>query len=198
MTIIGVTGGIGAGKSTVSAILKEMGAEVIDADWLTRMVTQPGESAWKEIIACFGQDILLPDQTLDRKKLAGIVFNSEEKRKELEKIIHGRVIQEMKKRINDLSTSGYDGIVVLDVPIPVREGFLDIVDTVWVVVCPDEERIRRVMARSGIDQTDAERRIRSQLSQEEYIRLADAVIENHGDLASLRQKVLSLLQDAKA
>jgi len=198
MTIIGVTGGIGAGKSTVSAILKEMGAEVIDADYLARMVTQPEKPAWQEIVDYFGQEILLPDRTLDRRKLAGIVFNSEEKRKKLEEIIHGRVIQEMKKRIDDLRTAGYDGIVALDVPIPVKEGFLDIVDVVWVVVCPDEERIRRVMARSGIDRRDAENRIRSQLPQEEYKRLADVVIENQGDLASLKRKVISLLQNAKA
>ena len=124
MRIIGVTGGIGAGKSTVSAILKEMGAEVIDADQISRKVTQPGEPAWKEITGYFGQEILLPDKNLDRKKLARLVFNSEEKRRKLEKIIHARVIDEIKDRINTLRAEGYDGMVVLDVPIPVRNGFL--------------------------------------------------------------------------
>mgnify|MGYP000940173323 CR=1 FL=1 len=193
MKIIGVTGGIGAGKSTVSAILGELGAVVIDADQVAREVTRPGEPAWKEITDCFGHDILLPDQTLDRKKLAGIVFNSAEKRARLEEIIHARVIREIRNRIDALRAEGYDGIVVLDVPIPVKEGFLDIVDTVWVVVCPEEERIRRVMARSGMDRADAESRIRSQLSQEDYIRLADVVIENHGDLETLRGKITDLL-----
>lgn len=197
MKIIGVTGGIGAGKSTVSAMLKEMGAEIIDADYLSRKATQPGEPAWKEIIDHFGQEILLPDKTLDRKKLAGIVFNSEEKRRKLERIIHTRVIHEMKERIKELKEEGYDGIVVLDVPIPVREGFLDIVDAVWVVVCPDEERIRRVMVRSKVDREDAVNRIRSQLSQEDYIKLADVVIENDGDLVTLQKKVSGLLQDLK-
>ncbi|HOQ75094.1 MAG TPA: dephospho-CoA kinase [Thermoclostridium sp.] len=193
MQIIGVTGGIGAGKTTVSAILKEMGAEVIDADHISRKVTQPGEPAWKEIIDYFGQEVVLPDETIDRKKLASMVFNSEEKRRKLEAIIHARVIHEMEKRISTLREAGYDGIVVLDVPIPVRRGFLDIVDAVWVVVCPEEERIRRIMARSGMDRAEAESRIRSQLPQEEYIRLADAVIENNGDLETLRQKIAGLL-----
>lgn len=195
MKIIGVTGGIGAGKSTVSAILKEMGAEVIDADYLARKVTEPGEPAWKEIVDDFGKEILLPDGTLDRKKLAGIVFKSENKRRRLEAIIHSRVIQEMKERVSSLKAAGYNGAVVLDVPIPVREGFLDAADTIWVVVCPDEERIRRVMARSRMERADAVNRIRSQLSQEEYIRLADVVIENHGDFESLRKKVSGLFCD---
>lgn len=193
MKIIGVTGGMGAGKTTVSAILREMGAEVIDADLISRKITEPGEPAWQEIVDCFGRDILRPDMTIDRGKLAGIVFMSEDKRKKLEEIIHGRVIREIRERIRKLEAAGYDGIVVLDVPIPVREGFLDIADTVWVVICPEEERIRRVMKRSGMDRGDAIRRIRSQLSQEEYIRLADEVIENEGDLESLRRKVADLL-----
>lgn len=193
MKIIGVTGGIGAGKTTVSAILKEMGAEVIDADHISRIVTQPGEPAWKEIVEHFGEDVLLPDDTIDRKKLGHMVFNSEEKRRKLEKIIHNRVIHEMKERIKSLEEAGYDGIVVLDVPIPVREGFLDIADTVWVVVCPDEERIRRVMSRSKMERADAESRIRSQLPQEDYIKLADVVIDNHGDMETLKRKVSGLL-----
>ena len=193
MKIIGVTGGIGAGKTTVSSIMREMGAEVIDADIISREVTRPGEPAWKEIVDYFGEDVLLPDKTLNRKKLASIVFSCAEKRRKLEEIIHSRVTREIKERVERLRNSGYSGIVVLDVPIPVREGFLDTADTVWVVTSPEEERIRRVMKRSGIDREDALRRIRSQLSQEEYIRLADVVIENDGDMDSLRRKVSAIL-----
>ena len=191
MKIIGVTGGIGAGKTTVSAILKEMGAEVIDADHISRMVTQPGEPAWKEIVEHFGEDVLLPDDTIDRKKLGHMVFNSEEKRRKLEKIIHNRVIHEMKERIKSLEEAGYDGTVVLDVPIPVREGFLDIADTVWVVVCPDEERIRRVMTRSKWNGR-MQKAGSVTASQEDYIKLADVVIENHGDLNPEAESVRSV------
>ena len=187
-----MTGGIGAGKSTVwypegnGCRSYRCGPNIKKGDTTRRAGLEGNHRLFRTgKFSC-------PIKTLTGK-LARLVFNSEEKRRKLEKIIHARVIDEIKDRINTLRAEGYDGMVVLDVPIPVRNGFLDIVDTVWVVVCPDEERIRRVMARSGMDRADAESRIRSQLPQEDYIRLADVVIENHGDLETLRHKVAGLL-----
>lgn len=192
MKIIGVTGGLGAGKSSVSGILRELGAVVIDADLISREATEPGKPAWKEIVEGFGKEILLPDKTLNRKELARIVFRSEGKRLQLERIIHDRVTLEMRKKIRALEDAGFDGVVVLDVPIPVQGGFVDVADSIWVVTCREDERIKRVMQRSGMDYADARNRINAQLPQSDYIRLADVVIENERGLDELKQKVEKL------
>lgn len=195
MRIIGVTGGIGAGKTTVSEILKELGAVVIDADKISREVVEPREPAWNEIRKIFGPDVFNNDETLDRKKLARIVFSSGEKKLALERIIHKEVVAKIEEMLKSLDDSGYDGVVVLDVPIPVKRGFLDIVDRVWVVSSNDETRIERVMKRSGISREDALKRINSQLSQEEYKKLAHEIIENNGNLDELRKKVAALYNE---
>ncbi len=194
MMIIGVTGGIGAGKSSVSKILQDFGAIVIDADQISRSVVQPHKPAWMEIKKSFGDSVFNIDDTLDRSKLAKIVFSSEEKKLELERIIHKEVVNEIEENVKSLIASAYDGIVVLDVPIPVKRGFLDIVDRVWVVTSHDELRIKRVMERSGISREDAENRINSQLTQEEYKELAHEVIENNGSLGELKRKVKGLYE----
>ncbi|MGI6084634.1 MAG: dephospho-CoA kinase [Acetivibrionales bacterium] len=192
MRIIGVTGGIGAGKSSVSAILEELGAIVIDADLISKNVVEPGKPAWLKIKENFGEEVFKKDNTLDRKKLADIVFVSEEKRLLLEKIIHEEVIAVIKEKLAIMQEYGYNGIVVLDVPIPVKEGFLNTVDRVWVVVSDDEIRLNRVTARGGISREDAEKRINAQLTQKEYIELAHDVIDNNGSLEELSEKVKAL------
>lgn len=192
MKIIGVTGGIGAGKSSVSAIMEELGAIVIDADLISKQVVEPGKPAWLEIKEAFGEDFIRRDKTLDRKKIAKEVFASKEKKLLLEKIIHREVIAVIKEKLATMQEYGYNGIVVMDVPIPVKEGFLETVDRVWVVVSDDEIRLNRVMARGGISRDDAENRIKSQLTQEEYKALAHVVIENNGSIEELREKVQAL------
>lgn len=193
MTIIGVTGGIGAGKSSVSAVLKKMGARVIDADFISHEAEKPGGGAYGQIVEEFGHEIFNPDSSLDRKRLADIVFNHPEKRIKLEKIVHTQVVQEIMRQIDALKHKGYNGLVVLDVPIPVKHGFLDMADRVWVVDADDETRIKRVMERSGINAEDARLRIHSQLSREEYISLADEVIENNGSFEELEEKIRGLV-----
>jgi len=192
MLIIGVTGGIGAGKSSVSAILKELGAIVLDADLISRQVAEPYKPAWLEIKKSFGDDFIRDDNTLDRKKLADEVFSSKEKRLLLERIIHKEVIAVIKEKLAALKENGYTGTVVLDVPIPVREGFLDTVDRVWVVVSDDEIRINRLMKRSNMSRQEAVARMSSQMSQDEYIALAHEVIENNGGREELEKKVMNL------
>lgn len=190
--IIGVTGGIGAGKSSVSNILRSMGALVIDADKISRHVVEPNQVAWLKIKQAFGSDVFREDNTLDRKKLAGIVFVSKEKKLLLESIIHTEVVSIIKERIDSLQKQDYNGMIVLDVPIPVENGFLDTVDRVWVVVSDDELRIKRIINRGGISREDAENRIKSQLTQDEYKELAHDIIENNGSLDELREKVEAL------
>ncbi|HHY63823.1 MAG TPA: dephospho-CoA kinase [Clostridiaceae bacterium] len=192
MIVIGVTGGIGAGKTTVSGILKELGAVVLDADRISKEVTEPHKPAWAEIRKVFGPGVFKGDGTLDRQKLARIVFSSEEKKQELERIIHKEVISVIDETIRSMRASGFDGVLVLDVPIPVKRGFLDNVDRVWVVTSDDETRIRRVMERSGISREDAIKRINSQLTQDEYKKLAHETIENNGSPEELKEKVKTL------
>ena len=194
MTIIGVTGGIGAGKSSVSFILHELGAKVIDADQLSREVVEPGKPAWHQIVTSFGIEVLQPDKSLNRKLLAQKVFHSEALRLKLEAIIHAQVIQCMKEDLSAFKDQGYEGIVVLDVPIPVEHGFLDTVDQVWVVSAREETRIQRVMARSGLTYDEAKSRIDAQLKQEEYQKLAHRIIENDGTLEELKGTVEEMVK----
>ncbi len=192
MRIIGITGGIGAGKSSVSAILEELGAIVIDADLISKQVVEPGEPAWLEIKEIFGEDFIKEDNTLDRKKLADEVFVSKEKKLLLEKIIHREVMAVIKVELNTMQEYGYNGIVVLDVPIPVKEGFLDTADRVWVVVSNDETRINRLAKRSNMSREDVEARMLSQLTQDEYMALAHEVIKNDGSKEELKKNVTDL------
>jgi dephospho-CoA kinase len=193
MKIIGVTGGIGSGKSTVSSFLKEMGAVVIDADLLSHKVTKAGNPAHRKIVEVFGQKILDSSKEINRKKIAEIVFNDKSLLKKLENIVHAEVTKCIRKTLTELKKQGYKGLVVLDVPIPVKNGFLDTVDTVWVVWSPEETRIKRVMKRSGLSREEAVKRINSQFSQDEYIRLADVVIYNDQSLEELKSKVKNLV-----
>lgn len=192
MIKIGVTGGIGTGKSTVSAILEELGAILLDADMISRQVVEPNERAYLEVVKTFGEKVLNKDKTLDRKKLAEIVFTSDDKRKLLEDIIHKEVIRVIKEKITLYHEYGYNGTIVLDVPIPVEDGFLDTVDKVWVVVSDNKIRLSRIIKRGGITAEDAQNRINSQLSQDNYMKLADVVIENNGNFIQLREKVKNI------
>ncbi|NLM75647.1 MAG: dephospho-CoA kinase [Clostridiaceae bacterium] len=194
MKIIGVTGGIGAGKTLVSSILKELGAVVIDADKLSREAVEKGKPAYRKIIEVFGSDILDSNRYIDRKKLGRIVFNNPALRRKLEEIVHEEVVNCIFKKLDELKQGGYKGLVVLDVPIPVEHGFLDVADQVWVVTAKEETRIKRVQERSGLSREETIRRMKSQLPQEDYIALADVVIENEGSIENLKKKVTDLLK----
>lgn len=197
MKIIGVTGGIGAGKSSVSAILKKLGVKVIDADQLSREVVEVNKPAYKKIVEEFGVSILNSNKSIDRKKLAAIVFNEPEKRHKLEKIVHSEVIRAIMDEVDYLKRTNFDGIIALDVPIPVKHGFLDLADRVWVVTAPEKTRIKRVQLRSGLSEDEVLERISSQISQQDYINLADNIIDNGGSLEELEKQVTNLLAQFK-
>ncbi|ABN52119.1 MAG TPA: dephospho-CoA kinase [Hungateiclostridium thermocellum] len=187
MRTIGVTGGIGSGKSTVSKILADLGAQIIDADVIARDVILKGHEAYQEIVDYFGSQILLPDGEIDRKKLAGEVFNNKDKLEILNGITHKHVAQIIIERHEILKKTGKT--IVIDAPIPIKHGFLDIVDEVWVVVADRETRIKRVMKRSGFSYEQVLERINAQLSDEYYCSLADVIIENGGTCEELRRIV---------
>jgi len=192
LKIIGVTGGIGSGKSTVARILRDLGAKIIDADKIAREVTAKGEPALAELVDYFGQEILDKDGELNRKYLANIVFNDKKKLEKLNEITHKYIIKKIINKVNKLKEEGKHDLIVLDVPIPVEHGFLDIAEEVWVVKSDKETRIRRIMERSKISYEEALKRIEAQISDDEYFKIATLIIENNGTLEELENTVAKL------
>jgi dephospho-CoA kinase len=191
--LIGLTGGIASGKSTVAMILKQLGAAVINADDLSREVVQPGKEAWKEIVEMFGSDILQPDKTLDRKKLRTMVFDDPEKRKKLEAIIHPKVRALAEKRIRELAATGRS-VVVYEVPLLFEGQLHHWLRPVILVACDVETQRQRLRNRDHLTNTEAQQHIDAQMSLEEKRKLADYVIENNGNLEELEQQVKSVLE----
>lgn len=186
--VLGVTGGIGSGKSTVSHILEELGAVIIDADVISRQVVMPGEKALERLTEEFGKDILDDWGQLRRKMLADEVFTDNEKLRILNSIVHKYVAQRIKDNVEE-QLSKKTGVIVIDAPIPIKVGFLDLCDQVWTVSVSMELRIERVMKRNGMTYEEAVSRINSQISDEEYIRIADTVIYNDKDIFNLKKEV---------
>lgn len=196
MLLVGLTGGIGSGKSTVAAMLLERGAEVIDADEISREIVEPGEPAWGKIVEHFGDEILREDARLDRDKLAAIVFADEAQRRVLNEITHPRVMDEMAQRMAALADT--DAIVVCDVPLLTERGSQNLFPFIIVVEASEEIRIERLMTSRGYTREQAAERIRAQASSDERRAIADVVIENDGDLAALTAQVDALWQTLTA
>ncbi|MBP3391315.1 MAG: dephospho-CoA kinase [Clostridia bacterium] len=190
MKILGVTGGSGTGKTVVCRILKEQGGKIIDADVVSKKMQQKDGPAYHEIVAYFGPGIVGADGELDRKALGAIVFNDRGKMQVLNSIVHKYVSAEMKRRVEGYREQGDIPFVVLDVPIPIEDGFFDTCNTVWAVVANDDLRISRLMKRMMISEAEAVKRIAAQMSNREYSDLADCVIENEGDVEELKKLVL--------
>lgn len=190
MLIVGLTGGIATGKSTVARRLKELGAEVIDADRIAREVVEPGTPALEEIRVRFGQEVIGPDGRLDRPRLGEIIFRDEKARKDLEAIIHPRVQSEMRSTIERLKEERDTCVIVCDIPLLFETGAgLQWVDRTLVVYAPKEVQRERLIQRNGFDPIEADRRIAAQMPTDEKARRADDVIDNSGDLESTMQQV---------
>ena len=197
MHLVGLTGGIASGKSTVAAILGRLGASIINADTLSRQVVQPGEEAWKEIVDAFGPDILQEDQTLDRRKLRKIVFDKPEARKRLEAIIHPRVRALAEAKIRELTESG-SSVIVYEVPL-LFEGQIHLwLRPVILVACDVKKQKQRLKSRDHVTDTEAQQQIDTQMNLEEKRKLADYVIENNGSLEELERQVKAVLEKIKA
>ena len=197
MKLLGLTGGIASGKSTVAAILRRLGAAIINADELSREVVQPGQDAWKEIITTFGPDIVQGDQTLDRRKLRKIVFDNPEARKKLEAIIHPRVRALAERRISELATAGHS-IIVYEVPL-LFEGQIHLwLRPVILVACEIETQKNRLVERDHLTEIEAQQHVDAQMSLEEKRQLADYVIENDGNLKDLEKQVRAVLHKIQA
>lgn len=196
MRVIGLTGGIASGKSTVSAILRNEGAYIIDTDKIAHDITLPNQPAWHEIIEHFGKGILLSDGTVDRRKLGQIVFNDAKKRASLEKITHPKIKSKVISEIEAARLRAHS-LVVLDVPLMFEVGWNDMADEIWVVYVDEQIQLSRLMARNNLSRQDALDRIAAQLSLTDKIRLADVVINNNGSIESTQAQVIEALHQVK-
>ena len=192
MKIIGLTGGIGTGKSTVSAYLAQKGCKIIDADLISHQMTEAGSPCLAEIRDAFGEDVFLRDGNLDRKKVGRLVFADATKKKTLEQIITRRVIEKTLRILQDCRAQQED-LVVLDAPLLFECGMQRYTDETWLVVCRTETRLRRIAARDGLAEEDIQKRIANQMSTEQKEKLADYIINNSRDLAWLYAQIDTLL-----
>ena len=197
MKLVGLTGGIASGKSTVAKILQDLGAAIVNADELAREVVLPGREAWKEVVAAFGVDILQTDQNLDRQKLRTLIFNQPEARKRLESIIHPRVRALAEERIRQYGAAGYP-VVIYEVPLLFEGKLQEWLRPVILVACNLETQTARLQKRDHLARADAEKHIAAQMSLTEKRRLADYVIENNGSLADLERQTRQILEKLKA
>ncbi|MCL6580370.1 MAG: dephospho-CoA kinase [Firmicutes bacterium] len=195
MRVIGLTGGIASGKSTVSRALRELGAPVIDADLVAKEIVRPGTPAWRELVATFGEDILLPDGSIDRRRLGDRVFGDPAAVRRLNEITHPRIVAAIKDRLRALA-AGEQGEpppgVVIDAPLLIEAGMVDMVDEVWVVVVDAETQMRRLIARDHFDEKQARHRIEAQMPLEQKLAYADEVIDNRGPVGETKAQVRRL------
>jgi dephospho-CoA kinase len=191
MIVIGLTGGILTGKSTVSEILAQRGAVIIDADKIGHEAYRPQTKVWREVVDAFGTDILKENEEIDRKKLGEIVFHDPQALARLNEIMHPEMHSMMKEEIERLHTEGVD-MVVLEAAVLIEANWTDLVDEVWVTVAPEETAVKRLQNRGGLSEGQARARIRSQLSSEERAKHADVIIDTNCDLAEVGAKVEEL------
>ncbi len=189
--VIGLTGGIGSGKSTVSQYLAELGAVILDADKVGHEAFKPDTDAWREVVATFGRQIVTPGGEIDRKKLGEIVFSQPESLSRLNQIMHPRMYDMMKARIEEYRRQGVD-VVVLEAAILIEAKWTPLVDEVWITVAPEAAVLERVKRQRGLAEEQTLARIRSQLSTEERVKHADVVINNDDDLDEVKAEVKEL------
>ena len=178
--LVGLTGGIATGKSTVSALLRQLGCEIIDADLLARDVVEPGQPALAQIAGEFGRDVLTAGGALDRKKLGAIVFANPERRLRLEAITHPAIRDRFLARLDDLAEKGFVGLVVFDAAVMIESGNYKNMDRLVVVVTDEPTQVARLHGRDGTDDAENRRKIASQMPLAEKAKLADYVIDNSG------------------
>jgi dephospho-CoA kinase len=186
--VIGLTGGIGSGKSTISRYLEELGAEVIDADKVGHETLKPGTAAWRDVVNAFGQNVVAPSGEIDRKKLAQIVFEDAGAREKLNRIMWSRIWEMITARIDEFRKLNTD-VVVVEAFGLIEAGWGQLVDQVWVTVASEKAVLERLKKQRKMSEADILSRIRSQLPGEERTRCADVVIQNEGDPDEVKSAV---------
>ena len=193
MKVIGLTGGMGSGKSTVSQFLAEMGAVILSADEVGHEAFKPDTEIWRQVVATFGRQILTPDGNIDRKKLGNIVFGNSESLSRLNQIMHPRMYALVKAQLEEYRQQG-TRVAVLEAPLLLEAGWTSLVDEIWVTTAPEATVLKRLEERTGLSQAASLTRLRSQLPSEERVRYADVVINTDCDPDEVKAKVKELGQ----
>jgi len=186
--VIGLTGGIGSGKSTVSRFLAELGAVILDADKVGHEAFKPDTELWRQVVAAFGRQIVTPDGDIDREKLGEIVFGNVESLARLNQIMHPGMYDMVKAQIGEYRQQGVK-VVILEAPLLIEAGWTSLVDEVWVTVASEATVLRRLQEQKGLSRQQSLARIHSQLSSEERVRRADVVIDTDCNLDELKARV---------
>jgi dephospho-CoA kinase len=195
--LLGVTGGIATGKSTVSKMLEEMGAPLIDFDVLARQVVEPGKPAWKEIVDYFGRQVLQEDETIDRKKLSNVVFRDIEKRKKLEGFTHPRIFEAFHEQVDEISARTVEPVIQVSIPLLIELNLQYRFHKLLLVYAPREVQIERLMKRDGIGREAAETILKAQVPIDEKVGFADFVIHNEGTVEETRRQVQRVWEELK-
>jgi dephospho-CoA kinase len=191
MIVIGLTGGIGTGKSEVARIFQELGAVLINADQIGHQAYTPHSEIWQEVVKAFGEEILQPNGEIDRKKLGSIVFADPDQLTRLNQIMHPRMARMVAQQVQELREQGAD-VVVVEAALLFEAGWDSLVGEVWSTESPENLVIKRLQSRSGLSQEEAKKRIDSQMSAEERKSRSQVLVDNSGDLIELERVVRSI------
>ena len=195
--LLGVTGGVASGKTTACRMLEELGARTIDFDHLSRVVVEPGKPAWKEVVAYFGEQVLLEDKTLDRKRLSEIVFRDPEKRRKLEGFLHPRIYEEFRRLVQEYAAEDPEVIIQVAVPLLIEVNLQYLFHKILLVYIPSEMQIERLMDRDRISREMAVKMLSSQLPIEEKRKYADFIVDNSGSLEATKRQVRGIWEELK-
>jgi dephospho-CoA kinase len=196
MLTIGLTGGIGSGKSTVAQILGEFGAPILDADKVAHTTYAPGAPAYDAVIAAFGAQVVAADRTIDRKKLGSIVFGNPDRLNQLTSIVWPATRESISRNVADLRASGAKLPIVVEAAILIEANWQSLFDEIWLVRASREQVVARIESQRGLKPAETEARIRAQLSDEERAKHATLVIENNGSLEDLREMLKTVWAEA--
>jgi len=197
MLIVGLTGGIGSGKSTVARMLKDEGAYVIDFDYLARLVVEPDKPAWRDIIDYFGPEILSPDRSLNRSALANIIFSDDKSRKVLEGFTHQRIFEERDALVKAIKRKDPNAVVIIDFPLLFELGLSKKFDKVILAFVSRDVQLERVIKRDGLPGGEVERRLNAQIPIEEKKFLSDYIIDTNGSLNDTSDQVRKVTHELK-
>jgi dephospho-CoA kinase len=192
--VIGLTGGIATGKSTVSAMFKKAGAMIIDADRIAREVVKKGMPAYREIVAHFGSAVLLPDGEINRNALGDIIFKDPQKKQLLNRIVHPPVKKEVNRQLKQIERTHPKAVAILDIPLLIEAGMHQDLSEIIVVYTPQYIQIKRLMQRDQISEADALARVCSQMPIEEKKKLATIVIDNSGAIENTRKQTIEIFK----
>jgi dephospho-CoA kinase len=195
--LLGLTGGIASGKSTVAAMLEEMGFFTIDFDILARQVVEPGKPAWKKIVDYFGKNILLDDGNIDRKMLSEIVFKDKKKRRELEAFIYPSIADEFLLQVEEIASKEPGAVIQAEVPLLIEGNMQDLFHGIILVYVPREKQVERLMERDGIRRDEAEDILKAQIPIDEKVEHADFVVHNENSPKETEAQVKDLWRKIK-